>query len=131
MKKEYVKPQMEMEEFVPNEYVAVCAVIDVPGLGWVDAVNINATAEYATDYPSDKNPHPTIDLDTPLPIIRGSFEVYNKDGSMNRYDTNDGYNGNPEMFNNKNIYGDGCCREETMYYDGFHYHYNGMTTPHS
>lgn len=117
MKKLYRKPEVEIEGFVPNEYVAVCSWVQLPGSDeWVEAIDIQAN-RYYTDYGSS-----SIDPDTKWPIyngtdydvFNGSFKVKLKDENgkeyIKEYVTADGYNGDPSQPNINGILGDHCMQ---------------------
>lgn len=143
MKKEYRKPIVEIEGFVPNEYVAVCTLVQLPGSdNWVEAIDVNATEMYI-NWKSTDETFPRPDTSVEYPVFAGSFKVKDSSepGGYKNYDTSVSNHGDPTAPNyagNEHVTVDYCCNkgngilaDGTGAWDDFHYHYNGVTNNHS
>lgn len=135
MKTMYEKPMINLEEFVPNESVAVCTMVQLPGTNdFVEAFDVQATAFYA-DCPStgvqEGTRWPIFDLNVTSPVFFGSFKVKTSNGEIKEYTTSDGNYGDPDWNSEYGGISDLCVHPNTQWYDGYHYHYIGYTTNHS
>lgn len=139
MKKEYRKPVIEMEEFVPNEYVAVCVEVNIPGTEeWVQAVDVEATQWYLNwKSPNMDRPYP--DIGVKYPVFNGSFRVKNPavEGGYDNYSTQESNYGDPN-WDEPLCTIDYCCNGSIYNeytgegsWDGYHYHYRGTPNNHS
>lgn len=121
MKKAYVKPLMESEAFVPNEYVAVC---------------YNYTAEFYCSYgeSSSNDPH-GMPHGEPCAVtkveINGNFDMTGHETGGKEYITIssisfcDGFELSPDMQKGTRI----PCVNWTSYDDGTYYHHGtGLIT---